>query len=239
MKLNRCLPDARKSRYIMPRMAKLTQLSKQVFNMITWQRLLIFTLISGVVWFGVILVLAMQIEDVGQTDEAQPADVIIVLGSGLRRDGRPGDALYRRSLWGARLYEQGYAETVLCTGGIGDGQRRSEASACREVLINNGVPAAAITLEEQSASTEENALYAHEIMRSMGWVDALLVTDSFHMLRASWIFDAEGITHYRSPAPREWVRDYFYNRHFTREIVALHWQAFKETLNLPVTRVEL
>jgi len=195
--------------------------------------------ISGFVWVGVIVVLAMRIEQVGQTDEAQAADVIIVLGSGLRRDGRPGDALYRRSLWASRLYEQGYAEQIICTGGIGQGQRRSEASACREVLLNNGVPADVITLEEQSASTEENALYAHEIMRSAGWTDALLVTDSFHMLRASWIFEDEGITHYRSPAPREWVRDYFYNRHFTREIVALHWQAFKETLNLPVTRVEL
>lgn len=220
-------------------MDTLKRINSRLIGLLTWKRLFIIALVGGVIWFGVVVVLAMQIESVGQTDEAQPADVIIVLGSGLRRDGRPGDALFRRSVWAARLYEQGYAETVICTGGIGAGQRRSEADACREVLESRGVPRSAILLEERSASTEENALYAHEIMDANGWDDALLVTDSFHMLRASWIFDTEGITHYRSPVPRDWVRSYFYSRHFTREIVALHWQAFKETFNLPVTRVEL
>ena len=194
-------------------------------------------IISFLVWVLVVIGLLQQIQAYGQQDHAQPAETIIVQGSGLRRDGRPGDALYRRSVWAAQLYEQGYAPNIICTGGVGEGRTRSEADACREVLVNNGVPFEAVYLEERSRSTEENALFAQEIMEANAWQTALLVTDSFHMLRANWIFDSVGIDHFRSPVPRDWVRDYYYNRHRNREILALHWQLVKEVFNLPYTYV--
>ncbi len=204
------------------------------------RRLVILIAVSLLIWLGVVAWLAASIHAYGEDNQfadGQSADVIIVLGSGLRRDGRPGDALLRRSRWGADLYQQGAAPHVICTGGVGDGKPRSEADACREVLVRYGVPEQAIFLEEQSRSTEENAIYARTIMLDQGWQKAVLVTDSFHMLRANWVFDIYDITHVRSPVPREQVRSRFYNRHFTREIVALHWQAIKELLNLPHTNV--
>lgn len=206
-------------------------------NVLTLRRLFIVGAVSFLVWMLVVTSLSFAVHTFGQEDSAAPADTIIILGSGLRRDGRPGDALFRRSVWGASLYEDGLAPNIICTGGIGEGRTRSEADACREVLMSRGVPAGAIQLEEQSRSTEENAIYAREIMGAQGWETAVLVTDSFHMLRADWIFDSYGIDHTNSPVPRDWVRDYFYTRHFTREIVALHWQAFKTVFNLPITSV--
>lgn len=214
-----------------------SKLIQRILTLLTWRRLFIFIMVTALVWCGVVVALALGIHQYGVDDQAQSADVIVVLGSGLRRDGRPGDALYRRSVWAARLHAQGYADAIICTGGIGAGQRRSEADACREVLMREGVPREVVYLDEQSKSTEENALYAREIIAAQGWEQVILVTDSFHMLRAQWIFEMEGIDHYRSPVPQDWVRSNFYVRHFTREIVALHWQAFKETFNLPFTRV--
>lgn len=214
---------------------------KQQLKQIKGRHIVAFIGLSAIVWVVVVVGLAAMIVVSGEQNQAQQADAIIVLGSGLRRDGRPGDALYRRSVWAAGLYREGYAPAVICTGGVGEGQRRSEASACAEVLQGRGVLPEAIYLDETSRSTEENALYSHEIMLERGWDEAIIVTDSFHMLRAGWIFDSrgdnDGIVHYRSPVPRDWVRSYFYTRHFTREIVALHWQAFKDLLNLPVTYV--
>ena len=210
---------------------------KHIRNLLSWRRIIAVIFVSGLIWCGVLVALGMSIQHYGEDDQAQSSDAIIVLGSGLRRDGRPGDALYRRSVWAARLYQQGLSKYVICTGGIGEGHTRSEANACMGVLLENGVPADAIYLDEQSRSTEENAIYARQIMEENNWIDAILVTDSFHMLRAQWIFSDIGIQHHRSPVPRDWVRDYFYNRHVTREILALHWQAFKEVLNLPFTRV--
>ncbi len=196
-----------------------------------------FVGISLGVWATIILLLAIHLFRYGDVITAEPADVIIVLGSGLRRDGRAGDALWRRSLWGAELYKQGYADAVICTGGIGRGHTRSESDACRAILIEDGVPAQAIFIEEKSHSTEENALYAQEIMTENNWTTAILVTDSFHMLRASWIFELQGVTHTRAPVPRDRVARRFFIQHFSRELIALHWQAFKTFFNLPVTNI--
>ncbi|PJF29558.1 MAG: hypothetical protein CUN52_07775 [Phototrophicales bacterium] len=201
------------------------------------KRVIIFLGISLGIWAGMIIILAIHLFRYGDVITAEPSDVIIVLGSGLRRDGRAGDALWRRSLWASRLYQQGYADAIICTGGIGRGQTRSESDACRAILIDEGVPADAIFIEEKSHSTEENARYAQEIMTEQGFQSAILVTDSFHMLRASWIFDQQGIAHTRGTVPRDWVARRFFIQHFAREIIALHWQAFKTFFNLPVSNI--
>jgi uncharacterized SAM-binding protein YcdF (DUF218 family) len=190
---------------------------------------------SVVVWVLILAGMVFGIDRAGAPAQAQAADVIIVLGSGLRRNGEPGDALYRRSIWAAEAYAKGLAPVVICTGGQAENQRRSEASACAEVLVGRGVPADAIVLEDSSRSTQQNAIYTRDIMAVNGWRDAVLITDSFHMLRASWIFDSEGVPHHDYPVPREWVRDRFYWQHLAREVLALHWQAFIEIFDLPFT----
>ena len=214
---------------------------KKLLKQVRFKHVLRFAFIAGVIWLLVMITLGVGVHTYGATENAEPSDVIIVLGSGLRRDGRPGDALLRRSRWGAQLYAEGLAPIVICTGGVGQNAVRSESSACREVLIREGVPEDAIYLDEQSRSTEENAIYAQAIMLENDWTSAVIVTDSFHMLRANWIFetyfDENSIHHTRSPVPRDWVRNYFYMRHSLREIVALQWQAFKEIFNLPITAV--
>jgi len=201
------------------------------------KRTLIFLGISLGIWLGVIVILAVHLFRYGDEFDAEPSDVIIILGSGLRRDGRAGDALWRRSLWGAEIYERGFADAIICTGGVGTGQTRSESEVCKQILMEEGVPEEAILIEKSSHSTEENALYAHQIMDEKGWETAILVTDSFHMLRASWIFDIENVAHTRAPVPRDMVARRFFIQHFGRELIALHWQAIKTIFNLPVTNI--
>jgi uncharacterized SAM-binding protein YcdF (DUF218 family) len=46
--------------------------------------------------------------------------------------------------------------------------------------------------EERSRTTYENALYSAEILRRAGIKSALVVTNSWHMARALWSFDAVG-----------------------------------------------
>ena len=174
----------------------------------------------------------------GETDHARPADVIVVLGSGLRRDGSPGPAMHRRTAQAAELYAQGIAPTVICSGGYATTQRRSEADACRELLNALGVPFEAVVLEDRSRSTEENAMFTRELMDANGWRDAVIVSDGYHLLRANWIFQQEGVTGYTSPAlPRP--RTSVYMMAIGREIAALHWQGIKTVLGLPYTYVPL
>lgn len=213
---------------------------RKLLKSFTLKRVMLILTLIATIWAGIVLILLVMIHNAGTPPSNTPsADTLIVLGSGLRRNGQPGEALLRRSVWASEQYHAGASSHIICTGGIGARQTRSEASACAEVLRNHGVPSEAIFLEELSKSTEENAIYARQIMEENGLNNAVLVTDSFHMLRASWIFDTQGIPHETSPVPRERMRLRFYVQHTAREVLALHWQAFKQVLNLDVTHVNL
>ncbi len=176
------------------------------------------------------LVLVVIIVRYGQQHRAQPADVIIVLGGG-------AEGTERRATHGAALYHAGYAPVVLCTGGV-DRQGVSEALRCARTLVRHDVPAPAIALEEYSYSTEENAIEARAIMQRQGWHTAVLVSDSYHLWRARWLFEERGITVYTSPAQRTSgplpADDHTYS--VLREVAAVVWHAGKSALGLPYTR---
>lgn len=189
----------------------------------------------GVAWAIGALLLAAAIFIYSRTDRAEASDVIIVLGAGLMRDNSPGWALTRRTIKAHTLWEQGFAGQIICTGGYGPGRLRSEAEACAELLINRGIPAEVIHLEDRSHSTEENALYAKEIMEALGWQSAVVVSDGFHLLRAHWIFNGVGIQNTTSPAPDPTRSFHLYS--LGREVAALHWLAFKNVFNIPLTHL--
>ncbi len=190
--------------------------------------------IVGFIW---LFLVATVIHVYGYRDEQQPVDVIVVLGSGLRRDGRAGPSLTRRSSRAAELWHQGVATQVICTGGKTERAPRAEAEACRDILLERGVPDEAITLENRSFSTEENAINTRAIMDAHGWQTALLVSDAYHMLRAQIIFRSQGIEAYISPVPVSEIPFSFYLWALTREVAAIHWLVIKTALNLPVTHV--
>jgi uncharacterized SAM-binding protein YcdF (DUF218 family) len=182
---------------------------------------------------------ALAIYQYGQTDRAAPAEVLVVLGAGTRPSGAPSATHVRRIQHAAALYEQGYAPFVLCTGGYTARHPKSEGRACADYLLELGLPAEAILLEERSRSTEENAIEAAAVMAARGWTRALLVSDSYHLLRAELMFRAQGLVVSSSPAqvtsgPLSWRSVY---SNFYRELAALGWWAVKSALGLQVTYV--
>lgn len=190
------------------------------------------------VWIVVVLVLGVVIHIYGNQERAESADVIIVLGAGVRRDGLPNRALSRRTHHAADLWFDGKAAYIICTGAQPDNRPNSEAVGCQRLLIQLGVPEEVILIEENSHSTEENAIYAGEIIRENDWQTALVVSDSYHVLRARYIFGMEGLHVTTSPVSSDQIRSQsFYFSSIVREIVALHWQVVKDTFNIPVTHV--
>jgi len=201
------------------------------------RRLLRFLLIVVGMWLRVCAVVAGVVYAYGLTDRAAPADVIIVLGSGLNRNLTPGPSLRNRSEHAAALWREGYAPMIICSGGYARWATRSEADGCAEVLRDNGVPAEAIVLEERSRSTEENAVYSQEIMQARGWQSALIVSDGYHLLRATWIFSQQGFTDFSTSPAAVAPRPVNLIIAVGREVVALHWQVIKTVLGLPFTFV--
>jgi len=139
------------------------------------------------------------IDGYGLTDRAQPADVIVVLGSKVYSGGRPGPALIRRTKHAVALFRQGLASHIVCSGGLGR-EPPTEAEAACGLAEKLGAPPSALLLETQAHSTEENALYTAALMRAHGWTTAILVSDGYHSYRAALLFRRAGVVAYASPA---------------------------------------
>jgi uncharacterized SAM-binding protein YcdF (DUF218 family) len=190
------------------------------------------------VWLWGMFVLAIIIDAYGRIDRVQKADVIIVLGAGVQRDNTPGTAMRRRASHAADLWKAGYAPRIICSGGKPGYQTRAESDACAELLIReDGIPESAVIQEDQSRSTEENAIYTHRIMQANGWQTAIVVSDGFHLFRARHLFLSEGMTIYTSPTSDD-QSDGQYLVYLLREVAAIQWQVVKEVLNLPTTYVQ-
>lgn len=152
--------------------------------------------LGGLTLFGALMVF---LDSYGQTDRAQKAQAIVVLGSRVRADGQAGNSLRRRATQAATLYRTGLAPFVICTGAIGD-NAPSEAQSAARVLQSLGVPQNAILLEDQSHSTWQNIVNVTAICRSRGWTQVVVVSEPYHLWRAQRNFRDCGIRAFPSPA---------------------------------------
>ena len=125
------------------------------------------------------------------------ADWIVILGGGMRGAYRPlrlqadlADASDRVRA-GAQLFHAGVAPNVLVTGGSlpWHALGASESEAMQEFLLDLGVPKTAITLEDRSQTTFENAQLSGPILKSHQANRAILVTSAFHMTRSLAVFE--------------------------------------------------
>jgi uncharacterized SAM-binding protein YcdF (DUF218 family) len=131
-------------------------------------------------------------------DEAQPADVILVLGAAEYR-GRPSPVLRARLDHALELYNRRLAPLLMTTGGAGGDPVFTEAGVGRSYLMSKGVPSESIIVEEEGESTVESTAMAGEIMRRMGLHSAIVVSDGYHIYRVKKMMQFRGLNVYGSP----------------------------------------
>jgi uncharacterized SAM-binding protein YcdF (DUF218 family) len=148
------------------------------------------------VWFGADLA---YVSIGAETDYATRADVILVLGCRVGRDGGPSQCIRARAGHAADLYKRGIAPWVIATGGE-TSQGPVESVVLRQALEEGGVPPEAIVEESQAHNTIQNFRYSSAIMREHGWRNAVLVTEPYHINRAALIARDFGLEVYPSPA---------------------------------------
>lgn len=148
---------------------------------------------------------AVSIWKYGKVDEKRTADVAIVLGAGTGND--EVTPVFRERLnHGIWLYENGYVEKIILTGGYGKGNVHSDAYVARMYVVANGIPESDILLEEESTITQENIKNAKTIMDDRSYDTAVLVSDPLHMKRAMQMAADYGIEAYSSPTPTTMYR---------------------------------
>jgi uncharacterized SAM-binding protein YcdF (DUF218 family) len=152
-------------------------------------------LLAGAATF---LYLGWRINHTGTRDQARAADVIVILGAMVTPDGQPGPDLRVRTWHAVRLFEQGFAPYIVCTGGYQD-DRLSAAAVAREQALSQGVPADRVLLADDSMTTREDAASTARLLLARGWRTAILVSHPLHLERARLLFEGEGIVAYASP----------------------------------------
>ena len=162
-------------------------------------KIILFSCLGVFLLFAILVtVCGVSIWSYASVDETRHADVAIVLGADAHGD-EVSPVFRERINHGIWLYENGYVDYLLFTGGVGDGNTRSDAAVAAGYAVEQGLPADAILLEETSTITEENLENARKIMEEKGLSTALLVSDPLHMKRAMLMAEDYGVTAYSSP----------------------------------------
>ncbi len=117
------------------------------------------------------------------------ADVVVVLGAGTRRHGDPlPPQAKERVIRGVALINNGYAPYMIISGGQDKNTGLVESTLMKDYAVSLGLPAEKILTEETSKNTWQNVHDTVPIMKRNGWTTALVVTGSYHTLRACTVF---------------------------------------------------
>ncbi len=162
----------------------------------------------------------------GLRDEIGHADLLVVLGNKVERDGTVSPRLLGRLQRAADLYRKGLAPKILVSGGIGI-EGFDEAVAMRDWLLKQGVPDNAIVLDQDGYDTFRTARSAKEWLDSNSKESVLIVTQYWHISRTKVAMRRAGIRQvYSAHAKYFGLRDFY---SIPRELPAL----WKYTLLLP------
>jgi uncharacterized SAM-binding protein YcdF (DUF218 family) len=149
---------------------------------------------------GYFVYLYRAIRDFAGRDEAQSAEIIVVLGAA-QYNGRPSPVLKARLDHALKLYNEGLAHLIITTGSYGSDPNISEAEVGRKYLVQHGVPVGNIVTEQGSGTTYDSIQAASGLLKAKGSKTALVVSDGFHLFRVKQMFADNGIIAYTSPAP--------------------------------------
>jgi len=134
-------------------------------------------------------------------------DVAIVLGAGIR-DGEVLGTLARRLDAAVSYHRQNPNALIIVSGGLGHREEVTEAYAMARYLIERGVPAGQILLENYAYSTYSNMRYSRTILDELfdHMPSVVVITSNFHMYRSvrfAGQVGLDGVSMYPSTVP--WV----------------------------------
>ncbi len=169
--------------------------------------------------------LSIRIDRESRIDDAHQADVILVMGAAEYR-GHPSPILKARLDHALELYQKKLAPYILTTGGAGGDPSFTEGGVARSYLIDRGVPAESIIVEDQGDSTAMSLSGATEILRRMGLRSTIVVSDGYHIFRVRRMLQEEGLTAWGSPRQSAEIGP-----------LKLWWLCFKQAIGYGLWRV--
>ena len=153
-----------------------------------------------------ILLEGLILSQVRGTEEPQ-ADILIVLGAGLRGETPSATLQVRLDAALEQLLARPEAVAVL-SGGQGHNESISEAKAMARYLTARGIEPSRLYLEEQARNTEQNLRFSREIIEENHLDGSIaVVSNGFHLYRAKHLAERMGmeVETVSAPVPYAWL----------------------------------
>ena len=137
------------------------------------------------------------------------ADCIIVLGAGLRPDGKPTWMLEDRINVGDELYKNHAAPKIIMSGDHGR-ESYDEVNAMKKYAKSEGVPSKDIFMDHAGFETYDTMYRARDVF---GAKKVIIVTQKYHLYRAMYAAKKLGLDAYGVSATKrkydnkQWIRD--------------------------------
>ncbi len=131
----------------------------------------------------------------------QPSEAIVVLGGGIRKGGMLNEQSLRRAVRGIELYKSNLAPRILFSGPASQEDPQAiEARVRVQLALSMGVPEHAIIQDEMANTTREESIRIAGILQGLNIHRILLVTESLHMRRATYLFERAGFQVLSAPS---------------------------------------
>ncbi|MEG1255619.1 YdcF family protein [Clostridium sp.] len=178
-------------------------------------KIIIIIIVMGLMIF---ITLESIIIYTGSIEDKDQTNYVLVLGAGI--DGDKVSRTLKLRLDKAIEFNREFEDIpIIVSGGMGEGETITEALAMKNYLVDNGVHDKNILMEDKSTSTYENFKFSKAIMEEgqslkIGEeslvnldkdISITLITNSFHMFRAKYIGEGEGLEIHCFNAPTEKV----------------------------------
>ena len=124
-----------------------------------------------------------------EISKVEPAQVVLVPGAGLNRDGTPSLVLQDRLDAAIELYWEGKVQKILLSGDNSPVDYNEPASMSQYV-IQSGVPAIDVVPDYAGRRTYDSCLRAKQIF---GVENLILVTQAYHLSRAIFLCQQLGL----------------------------------------------
>lgn len=176
-----------------------------IWNMLP-RKLAIF--LSGILFLCTAIFIGVEARILwyGHTSSSSYGDTIVVLGAGLLHGDQISASLKFRLDKALEIHKKTPDSMLVVSGGQGEDETVSEAFAMKRYLVANGINEEQILIEDRSSNTNENFQFSKAIMEENG-ISSLhisLITNGFHMHRASYLGSLYGFEIERFPAKGLW-----------------------------------
>ncbi|MCP2086119.1 UNVERIFIED_ORG: vancomycin permeability regulator SanA [Paraburkholderia sediminicola] len=164
--------------------------------------------------------MSLIVVSVGLLSKPQKADLAIVYGNEVHADGSPSGRLSARLDEALHCYAKGICHEIMVSGGV-EKQGVDEALAMKNYLVAKGVPQGRIVMDNMGLNTWDTARNASAYMNAHDLHSALVVSQYFHIPRATIALKRFGVEHVSGVYPEFFeIRDFY---SVIREAPAVLW----------------